>query len=1083
MGSGDYNSGGFTQGGDGTVFGDPSSDPGSIQDYNTWDWKQIEAAINGMSAGVDSSANSSHAKSVSDPQSLQDAADIFYQVQVVLSGVAQALTDQAKALAGDNGPWKGDAADSFLTMMETFSKQVSATAAALSGGTSGLDSVPQQLANNAVNLVNAQNLISEIDTYYANEAVKSGVTPMSNGLIPISQRPQLVEWMNEDMRAVLKSLAGEYQVTIDSVRSPGPVNSPLGSNQPPPTDTGPNQPNFQDTNPGSVNPDLSGLRTADSGLPLTPMNLDTTPRSAGGPDLKSLDPSRLAQLGGNPSGLGTGPGIGALSPNALDRALNPSAYSGGLGTGGTGGLDPLGLGGAGLLPSAFGGGLGTGGKGGLPAEKSAIKSSAFPGSKGVGGAGAVGGVGGLGAAKPGKLSTGDGIGTGGLGAGQRFPGSTSLESGLPGTGSGTAEPGLGAAGGLGEGMPYMPGMGGGAGQAAGHNGERSDASGLLDASGKPWAGGTNVGGDIGHHLGTAAGGEGLSLPTEHAPGLGANSLPGAGALAGEGAGAGSGAGGALGEGMPYMPGMGGGAGQAAGHNGERSDASGLLAASAAPWEGEAALGGEVGSHLGTAAGGEGLGLPGAAAEGATVGSAEQAGEAAAEAGLSGEGVPFLPGTGGAAGQAAGAREGERSEASGLLAPSADPWSGDPAETEPDTQATAAGGEGLALTIAAAAALAAVAAGPSESSARTHETQSAAPVGEASALTATTAAAGNPGTPATTSGGEAAAAAAAVAAEATGHAGTRATTHSHTASDPTTATAAGVTSEATGQAGTGATAFTHSGQAATATGASTGGSTALPGATPTSAGAVAPPAFHAVSEPPTAAAGSAAWQATAPHGTGTGPAGSGAAPTAPAPDQAAGPAAAAGPVGGHPGGQPAAHAAPRSPRPTNWTAGAGVDEEADFAEVELAEPAAGPALLGGEAAAGWDGAGAAFVPLLWSVPVQEEGDVHAPGYATTEQSAWGDVPAPRATAAQPDEEEPRFATWRPNRAIVTTSSEGGGTPVVYRSSAADDFEEEPAPEPETEEPAEEKPGRGAADLLVQESDTWGVAADDDFDAII
>ena len=66
------------------------------------------------------------AKSVSDPQSLADAANAFYQVQMTLSGVQKALNDQANALAGDDGPWKGDAANEFLDIMDTFSKQVKA---------------------------------------------------------------------------------------------------------------------------------------------------------------------------------------------------------------------------------------------------------------------------------------------------------------------------------------------------------------------------------------------------------------------------------------------------------------------------------------------------------------------------------------------------------------------------------------------------------------------------------------------------------------------------------------------------------------------------------------------------------------------------------------------------------------------------------------------------------------------------------------------------------------------------------------------------------------------------------------------
>jgi hypothetical protein len=933
MGSNDYNSGGFTQNGNGAVFGDPSSDPGSIQDYNSWDWKQIEAAINGMSAGVDNAANQSHAQSVSSPQSLQDAANIFYQVQQVLSGVAQALTDQAKALAGDNGPWKGDAADSFLTMIDTFSKQVNATAAALSGGTSGADSVPQQLADNAVNLLNAQQKISEIDTYYANEAVKSGVTPMDNGLIPISKRPQLVEWMNEDMRAVLKSLAGEYQVTIDSVRSPGGINSPLGGSNQPSTGNGPDQPAYTEAGLTSTNPALSGLPASDlQAGTLTP------------DQLSAADTSALPLSAYNGS-LGTGDSIGALkpaalnsglNPAALDSTLNPSAYGGGTGTDGTGGLGAGGLGAQGLhalessspygggtgiggtgalgngisplglaagsLPlSALGGALGTSGKGKL-STGSGLADSAFPGTTGVNGTGGLG-SGGLGSAGDlSRLSTGDGLGTG-----ARFPG-TSLESGLPSTGDSAA----GSALGTGEGMPYMPGMGGMSGQPSTGQGERSDASGLLDASGKPWAGATDLGAGIGNHLGTAAGGEGLTLPTEQ-PASAAGS---------------TGSMGSTGEGMPYMPGMGGMSGQPNTTQGERSDASGLLAASAEPWAGDPGVGAEVGSGRGTAAGGEGLGLaaentPPATTEETAATEQAAATEAAATEGAAAEGMPFLPGMGGTAAQPGAAQNGEGSDASGLLEAESDPWSGPPQATEPEAQHTAAGGEVLVL----------------------------------------------------------------------------------------------------------------------------------PGVVET------PPRQQPAEAPAEQASAQAAVALT---------------------EEAA-----------------------------VWAAGTGTDEEAAFAEVELAAPVAhtAPAAPTGtgapatgvgtepgteseeESTSAWDSAGASFVPLLWSVATEEEPEVLAPGYTAATEGTWGESPGP-AAAPVPSEEEPRFATWRPNRTFSSPSS--SESTVVYRSGAqpsyavgeydAEEADEEPGTE-ETEEPATASTDRAAADLLVQESDTWGVAADDDFGAII
>ncbi|UXX91344.1 WXG100 family type VII secretion target [Streptomyces sp. AD2-2] len=130
----DYNSGGFHQGEDGTIFGNPDgSSNGSVTDYDNWDWKQIKAAVYGMSSGVSTDANLAHARSIANPQSLLDAANAFFHVQRILEGVTKSLVDQAKALAGDNGPWGGSAADSFLTMMTNFSRQVKANADVLSG--------------------------------------------------------------------------------------------------------------------------------------------------------------------------------------------------------------------------------------------------------------------------------------------------------------------------------------------------------------------------------------------------------------------------------------------------------------------------------------------------------------------------------------------------------------------------------------------------------------------------------------------------------------------------------------------------------------------------------------------------------------------------------------------------------------------------------------------------------------------------------------------------------------------------------------------------------------------------------------
>ncbi|MFD9596452.1 hypothetical protein ACFWA9_27425 [Kitasatospora sp. NPDC059973] len=551
----DYNGHGFHQGDDGAVFGTTDgSATGSEGDYDLWDWKQIMAAVSGMSAGAGDDVNLSHARSVSDPRSLQDAANTYYRVQKSLEAVAKSLVDQAKALAGEDGPWKGPAADSFLDTMTTFSRQVAANAKVLSGGSTGRHSVPQQLANNAVTLRNARLKLAEIDTWYANRAQQLGLTPMSNGLIPISQKPELVRNMTEDMRTVLKSLASHYQFTSDTIVSPQPVPSPINTpdeHQGPGGD-GPGGGPGPLPDPQGVGGDLPGggdLASLAAGPGLDglggPGDLGAGPGGADGlDDLAGLGgPGGLSELGGpgglNGAGLPDLPGLSfpgglGLGPGGL-AALDPGTFPGLGGLGGHGGLDKL-------------GGLDGTDLGGLPAL----------GTLGALGLGGLAGLGGPGAAGKG-LAAGRGTVSGlagfprGLGLGGRADRTGEETAGEElQDGAGTATESSLPTGMGGAGMPFMPGMGGGAPAGRGDgSGERSDASGLLTPSTEPWEAGAESGEpEAGSGTGAAAGGEGLTAG-----------------------------------GVPLVPaaGVAGAAGRSEEGTGARSEAAGLLDAGTEPW--------------------------------------------------------------------------------------------------------------------------------------------------------------------------------------------------------------------------------------------------------------------------------------------------------------------------------------------------------------------------------------------------------------------------------------------------------------------------------------------------------------------
>ncbi|MEU7496705.1 hypothetical protein AB0B52_06405 [Streptomyces griseofuscus] len=928
MGSPDYNTGGFSDSGDG-IFADPGNDPGSIDDYNSWDWKQIMAAINGMSAGTGSDANQERAKGISDPQSLMDAAGHFLNAEVVLAGIAKSLADQANALAGENGPWKGAAADAFCDMINTFSRQVKATADVLSGGEAG-NSVPQQLANNSVNLYNAQVKIADIDAWYADQAVKMGVKPMSNGLIPIHEKPQLVEMMTSDMRAVLKSLAGEYQVTIDSVHTPPPVTSPTdGPNVPDnvpdvpePDLTGPNLPDVNAPDPQAFSaPDTSGL--SDPEMPgVDPMSALATPSPYSGGTGVDGDAPGLDGLPKDALGNDT------LDPNALDKALNPAAFPGGSNL--DDGLPTF-------SPTSFPGGLNTGtGEGKFPtladnlAENPASWSDTgglpedFPGDTGVGGTGG--------------LNAGEGLGDV---APERFPGGLDTESGLP---EGLASPSLldnalesPALDGLSEGeqglgtggMPMMPGMGAGGMPQSGAP-DRSDSSGLLDSEAEPWSGDPSVADEIGGR-GADAGGDGLGLPLDE-----------------EAEGSALGMGGM--NGMPMMPGMGGG-GPAAQGTTDPSDASGLLDPEGEPWTGEPGVPEEITGGAG--AGGEGLALP-EPTEGVMIGSdglpiaprptaapmapladdeetgaavASEAEAAEAGAALAGDAAPAMPGMmPGAGAPATGARD-ERSDASGLLTPDAQAW-----------------------------------------------------------------------TPQAEADGE----------------------------RPVVAAREGV--------GEGALPAALLGAAAGATAAAVAGSGLGSG----TAGATEEPAERRHRRR-------------------------------------------------HEDDAAALVVLPAGGDDTAQQPGEGRPDEPDQPELLDDHVVLAPAAeTEAEDTAAWDSAGASFVPLLWSVPTEDEEEVLAPGYATEDASTWSGGAG--ATAEEAD--GPRLSTWRPNRSGPTGPGEMVVPAVRLRSFAGDPSEltaELPPQDPalgeteDEEEPAQ--PSRGIADLLVQEGDTWGTAASDGSGAVL
>ncbi|CAM5608479.1 hypothetical protein SGRIM119S_03405 [Streptomyces griseorubiginosus] len=553
---------------DGGSSGSGSGTPSETGDYSQLDWKDVMRYV----TGSDPDKPEVDGSQTSDPQTIQDAADVFYFTQIVLQRTAENLGQQVEALTGPDGPWQGGAAQALSGAMKTLAKQTQDMADTLCDST-GDYNIPQQLADNAAHLQGAIDKLNDIDYWYAQQALEWGRRNnvnlvMPNGRVAVSQAhttPKLTDLLTRDMQAVLNTLADNYKVSTNNVgySTPptNPVNSPGG---PGPTDSGGTSgyggpdpyPDLGSDFGGGNLPDF-GSSGPDSPAPYPDMGSggdggNVPDFGSSGPDSSALYPDMGSGGGGSGGGNlpdlaasggpapypgGGSDGAGGNLPDFGDTgAASPVPYPGG-DTGAVGGtLDPsmdaaLNPGGTGPVTGDMPGpvpypnlSLGTGAGGGKTgaSEDSSKVLSPYPDSADDFGTGSVGSPGSVdlpGDSGPSEASgysgsdlpalNTSGIATPDLGEQfQPYP-ETSLASDTVGQG-------VGSPGTVGSSMPMMPmgGMGSGAGGAGagGSDVPPSDASGLLQGSAEPWQGNTSLGGVGSLPDGTVSGGPGLDLP-------------------------------------------------------------------------------------------------------------------------------------------------------------------------------------------------------------------------------------------------------------------------------------------------------------------------------------------------------------------------------------------------------------------------------------------------------------------------------------------------------------------------------------------------------------------------------------------
>ncbi|MFD9890251.1 hypothetical protein ACFWY9_12985 [Amycolatopsis sp. NPDC059027] len=447
-----------------------SKDVPTGDDYGSWTWKQIKAAVNG---GSEEHGGEAARTANANPQSFFDAGNKFAKLARVFELCRDTVQVHAKAIAGPDGPWKGPAAEGFRNAMDYYGKVFGAHVERVNkppfGGTASL---PRSIVDAGNKLNAAQYQLEAIDSWYADQAVKLGAPKMENGLIQVSAKPEVVKMLDQDMRKVIKDLAGEYSVKVRDFdapvpKSPDEIKPPPGGGPdgitppqfPPPGGGGSPQnfPGFGGAGPGGEPSPFPGGDGSGGPIPYPGATGSGGPGPYPGGVPAPLSPGDLG-LKPDPYDPGTGlagaapatyPGGGVTTPPGA--GLTPYVPGGGGPVPGGAGLVPYsgGLPG-GLTPYAGGkpgGGLGPnpGGKppgGGL---------SPYPGGGAMprGGAGGVKPYGAGGASLSGGGVKPYGVGASGAGA--------AGQGGMTGAGTGKGGSGVG-------GMPMGAGAPGAAGQ-------------------------------------------------------------------------------------------------------------------------------------------------------------------------------------------------------------------------------------------------------------------------------------------------------------------------------------------------------------------------------------------------------------------------------------------------------------------------------------------------------------------------------------------------------------------------------------------------------------------------------------------
>ena len=187
-------------------------------EYNSWTWREVKAALVGEFGDIseDQRSEIEAMGGIPDPEPLFLAAQEIAVIQDCYANLMEVLRIATEDLLQK---WTGDAAYNFYAFIWQFHDAHRGQYESLADAPLGDKPIWLQVHNIGSRLYSSQYYIRDMDAYYAAMALGRGAGTRPDGLVAISDTPEVEQAFTDSARLLMNITADEYSFEADAIKT------------------------------------------------------------------------------------------------------------------------------------------------------------------------------------------------------------------------------------------------------------------------------------------------------------------------------------------------------------------------------------------------------------------------------------------------------------------------------------------------------------------------------------------------------------------------------------------------------------------------------------------------------------------------------------------------------------------------------------------------------------------------------------------------------------------------------------------------------------------------------------------------